>query len=402
MTSKNGSRFTSKNNVQNVYIQEIDRAIIDVLSRIEKMNYGQLKKEVEKRCERTIPPKTWSTHLKTMQRENYLLKQDTWQRTQPVYYSLTEYARQLRDLKILRMDPQRVVFLQIYANLFSGIIIEGDTYVGDDLEDILNEIHTSREELCIAAIKKKSIEYEEYEEKPELTTVPERRLRTYTAIYYKPTSLGVKIIESTSYRENIFYKNRVEYTAYTYTVPGVSIEDMTHKYYTFNPCLSDCEAALELLLRRDIILPIMDFRGKTRYVIADPALTNFVNELYLFCELENEFLNSKWQYLGRPTFNEEHSRKALYSDETKAERFFTFRGLQRHQFKQAMKNKNNNDRILKVQNELDKTLQEFEKLRTQYTDYLKKKFHSTIDRYPFLREIIQIISPSLSEISRMS
>ena len=50
---------------------------------------------------------------------------------------------------------------------------------GDDLENILNEIHTSREELCIAAIKKKIVEYEEYEEKPELTTVPERPLRLH-------------------------------------------------------------------------------------------------------------------------------------------------------------------------------------------------------------------------------
>ena len=289
-----------------------------------------------------------------MQRENYLHKQDTWQRTQPIYYSLTEYAKQLRDLKILRMDPQRVVFLQIYANLFSGIIIEGNTYVGVDLENILNEIHTSREELCIVTIKKKSIEYEEYEEKPELTTVPERPLRTYTAIYYKPTSFGVKIIESTSYRENIFYKNRVEYTAYTYTVPGVSIEDLTQKYYTFNPRVADCEIALELLLRRDMISPIMDFRGKTRYVIADPELTNFVTQLYSFCELENEFLNSKWQYLGGPTFNEEQSRRFLYSDESKSKKFFNIRELQRHQFKQAIKNKENiNYQILKP--ELDWT-----------------------------------------------
>src|SRR5215467_9520093 len=158
MTSRSGSRFTSKNNV---YIQKIDRTIIDVLSRHEKMSYRQLKKEVEKRCKRStkpILPKTWSTHLKTMQRENYLIKDDTGQRTRPVYYSLTEYTRQLRDLKILRMDPQRVVFLQIYANLFSGVIIEGNTYVGVDLENILNEIHTSREELCVAAIKKKSVE----------------------------------------------------------------------------------------------------------------------------------------------------------------------------------------------------------------------------------------------------
>ena len=56
MTSRSRSRFTSKNNVQNVYIQEIDRAIIDVLSRNEKMNYRQLKKEVEKRVKKGSNP----------------------------------------------------------------------------------------------------------------------------------------------------------------------------------------------------------------------------------------------------------------------------------------------------------------------------------------------------------
>ena len=74
------------------------------------------------------------------------------------------------------------------------------------------------------------------------------------------------------------------------------------------------------------------------------------------------------------------------------------RELQRHQFKQAMKNKNNNHQNL-VQTESDE-LHEFEKLRIRLLKqvYLNKKYHSIIDRYPFLREIIQIISPSLSEI----
>ena len=58
----------------------------------------------------------------------------------------------------------------------------------------------------------------------------------------------------------------------------MSVEDIVQKYYTFKPRLSDCERALELLLKRDVIRPIMEFRGKTRYVIADPALTDFVND----------------------------------------------------------------------------------------------------------------------------
>ena len=72
----------------------------------------------------------------------------------------------------------------------------------------------------------------------------------------------------------------------------------------------------------------MDFRGRTRYIIADPALTDFVTEFYQFYELENEFLNIKWQYSGGPTFNEVQSRRVLYSDETKSEKFFNVRELQ--------------------------------------------------------------------------
>ena len=298
-----------RNKTRSIYNQEIDRAIIDILSQFERMSNGQLKRKVEQRCERTFTSKTWSTHLKRMQTENYLLKDDTLQRNQPVFYSLTEYAKQLRDLKLLHVDPEYVVFRQIYANLLFPIIIEGDTYVGVDLEEILDEIHANRQELCIDFIKKRPIEF--YDAKSELTTVPEIPLQISVVIHYKPTSLGVKIIESKEYRENIFYKNRVEYTSYWYTLPGVSVEDLAQKYYTFNPQLSDCERVLELLLQRELVRPIMDFRGKTRYIIADPALTNFVIEFYWLYELENEFLDSKWQYLRGPTFNEEQSRRFL-------------------------------------------------------------------------------------------
>ena len=317
MTSKTSNRFNSKGRgkgkTRNIYSQEIDRTIVDILSLRERMSNGQLKREIEERCKRTIPPKTWSTHLKTMQSENYLHKDDTAERNQKVFYSLTEYAKQLGDLRLLHFtDPKRVAFIQIYANLLFRIIIEGNTYPGDDLENILNEIHANREQLYIDDIKKEFIEG--YVEKHELTTSPDMPLRVTTTTHYKPTSLGVKIIESTSYRENIFYKNRVEYTTYTYTVAGASVEDLAQMYYTFKPCMADCESALELLLRRDIIRSIMDFRSKTRYVIADPALTDFVTEFSRYCELENEFLNFKWQYLTHPTFNEEQSRRVYYSD----------------------------------------------------------------------------------------
>jgi DNA-binding HxlR family transcriptional regulator len=177
MTSKTSNRFNSKgrrkDKTRSVYNQAIDRTIVEVLSQIERMSNGQLKREVEERCKRTIPPKTWSTHLKTMQIENYLLKDDTLQRNQKVFYSLTKYARELKDLKLLRTDAKRVAFIQIYANLLFRIIIEGNTYPGDDLENILNEIHANKQELYIDDIKKKFIEsHVEKREQPTRNATP--------------------------------------------------------------------------------------------------------------------------------------------------------------------------------------------------------------------------------------
>ena len=43
-----------------------------------------------------------------------------------MFYSLTEVAKELRDLKLLRMDPERLVFRQIYTNLFFRVIVEGN------------------------------------------------------------------------------------------------------------------------------------------------------------------------------------------------------------------------------------------------------------------------------------
>jgi hypothetical protein len=394
MTSKTSKCFNpkgrGKNKRRSIYIQQIDRAIINVLSQIERMSNGQLKREVEKRYERTIPPKTWSTHLKTMQIENYLLKDDTLQRNQKVFYSLTEYAKQLRDLKLLHTDPKRVAFLQIYANLFFRIIIEGNTYGGVDLENILNEIHANRQELCIVDIKKEFFQWK-------CESMPEILLPFTTTTYYKPTSLGVKIIESTSYRENIFYKNRVEDTAYNYTVPGVSIEDLAQKYYTFRPCMADCESALDLLLRRDLIRPIMNFRGKTRYVITDPALTNLLTGFKRFYDQENKFLDFKWQFLSHPTLNEEQREKVFSSDEAECVKFFNIRELQRYQFKQEVKKKNKEE-ILKLQTGLKECSHEFEKIRLEYLTNIYEEYHGVINTYPFLREIIQIISPLFLEV----
>jgi hypothetical protein len=243
-----------------------------------------------------------------MLRENYLTKEDSRERGKKVFYSLTEGAKQRRDLKLLSTDPDHTHFQQIYANLFLRSIIEGNTYAAAELEDILKEIHATRQELNIDHFEKRYDEF--YDERHELAKVAEKPLPALLTTYYKPTSLGVKIIESVCYRENIFYRNRTEYASYTFTLPGVCTEELAEKYYTFKPPLEYCERALQLLLKRGLVVPIMIFRGKTRYVIADLALNDLMSDLHSFREVVSEFLNLKWQH-SIPSYQELQSRKVF-------------------------------------------------------------------------------------------
>jgi len=189
--AKPGRRRRGKE--RSVYNLEIDREVIGALTRFIKMNNGQMKREVQKKLG-SISPKTWDTHLKRMLAEGYLIKEDTRLRNQKVFYSLTQYAEQLRDLQILRTDPNHIVLRRIYADLFFRAIIEGNIYVHGDLDEILNEIHSNRDELRIDYIRKKYSEF--YEDKPQLTTVPAASPNSVDNI------LQADLIRSQNYRIN--------------------------------------------------------------------------------------------------------------------------------------------------------------------------------------------------------
>ena len=114
-----------KNKASLVYNQEIDRSVINGLSLASRMNYGELKRHVEKTMGLTIPPKTWVAHLTKMQTENYLLKDDTQERNEKVFYSLTEVAKQLRDLMLLCMIPIVQCFVKYTRICFFVLLSRG-------------------------------------------------------------------------------------------------------------------------------------------------------------------------------------------------------------------------------------------------------------------------------------
>jgi hypothetical protein len=53
--------------------------------------------------------------------------------------------------------------------------------------------------------------------------------------------------------------------------------------------------------------------------------------------------------------------------------------------------------VLRLKSEFDQHLGTFENLRQEYITYIKKKHTTIINKYPFLHDIIDVVSELLSE-----
>jgi DNA-binding transcriptional ArsR family regulator len=304
------------------------------------MSSGELKKRVEKILDGvTISPSTFSHHIKKMLSQNELIKCDTGKRgKKSVFYSLTEEAKKRRQLRLLRLDKKQMLFKEIYANLFLRGIAEGETYAAASLNEILSDIHATSKDLVIDRIEEK-VESEYNDSEP--LNKQEKISPLFLIVHYKPIS-GVRIIESTNYRENVFYHNFTEYTTYTFSVPGMSIKNFATRLYTFQPKLGDVEEAFTLLLRNGILKPIIELRGETRHGFTDDSLNDLIADLHSFYKIESEFLYLKWNYLSGPTFEETQRRKAFFNDKKSCDNSFNKAELNRFEFKNKIKREKGN------------------------------------------------------------
>lgn len=100
------------------YNVKIDKIIIEVLYEYEiSRKSGELKYQIEKILCRTISPDTYSAHMNNLIKEKIVIKDDKG-RGKEIFYSLSEYGKKLKKLKLLRTDPDQDQFREIYANLF--------------------------------------------------------------------------------------------------------------------------------------------------------------------------------------------------------------------------------------------------------------------------------------------
>jgi len=290
------------------YNVKIDKIIIEVLYEYEiSRKSGELKYQIEKILCRTISPDTYSAHMNNLIKEKIVIKDDKG-RGKEIFYSLSEYGKKLKKLKLLRSDPDQDQFREIYANLFFYCILQGQEYNTDDLPQLLIDIGVSSKDIKIERI-------DEVGDRPivkDSINAGETQLRFNIVTHYRAIR-NVYIREFTIYNENKVNGGIKEYTTYWYTVPGMSLENFIGRIPDFKPKIEDLRRAFELLSNEDLIRPFMEFQGETRYVFSDDALADLVKDLTMFENLEQELINYKWSHYRLLSKQELRDRNSIFT-----------------------------------------------------------------------------------------
>ena len=190
-----------------LYYVDIDIAIVNQLSNCESVYSSELKRKIEGSLGRKVPFPTFSAHIKRMLKENILQKNDTQQRGKiSVSYAMTEDARKLNQLRLLRTDPQYELFKKIYGHLLFCDIKHPSCFctasIGTkDLDKLLSDIHATRNDLIIECMRKGEKEVFEIEtEDRDIKPLPYS-----VTIKYKPISqvrISTVVNYSIDYKEN--------------------------------------------------------------------------------------------------------------------------------------------------------------------------------------------------------
>lgn len=302
------------------YDLDIDRSIYDIASSKQQIRSGELKRRIEEDLCRKISYSTFSAHIQAMLDKKELERDEKIiDRSKFVFYSVPTEIKKQAQLRIIRTDPKSQLFKRIFTNLFLNGMIEGSSYATGDLNDLLHEIGASRQDLIIDHVE------DEFNEDTQGYVFGrgyiDYQIPVVTMIYYRSIS-QVRIVESTSYRQNTFYHFCKEYSVINFTVPGMSIDDFIAMYYCFRVKREDAEETFMMALKNGLIRPIMEFRGQTRYAFADDALRDLIFDLYSFHRLEDQFCYEKWNCVMPPTQEEQEGRAVFYSDKRSSERFF--------------------------------------------------------------------------------
>ena len=418
----------------------------NILANIGQLGFLELKRQIEQSLGRQISKSVFQSHIKKQVENKVLTKHDSGGRGKQVNYSLTEEAKKKRQLNLLGIAPTQILFRKFYTDLFFKEIIFSHSYDIDNLDAFLSSINASRKDLQIEfkgeanfpAKKDRSndkrlpydrayghdsitewmekelidMEYgqhyiprlirltsniEEWQQlakiislEPKLSTNKHSQI-IRDLVIYQPIS-GFSIVR---YRgENLKNKLRnMQFVQFKVMVHGLSIDDfMTNTSHYGGYKRQDIEHAFDLLLKERLITALMEYNGKTRYVIADKSLAELIKQLDMFWHLELHVLQLKWHYYDKPN-EEEQGRTRLILGQTSFRRIAQKSEMVRNEFTKLKKTHPGIYALIK--NDLDPYFSKLNYVVNEVILNLKKKYSSTLQKYEFLHDVIRMICPPL-------
>ena len=423
------------------YKSDLDYKIINILHEHITLHYNELFKLVNN--ELHISRDAFNYHLKYLIQQKRLSKRDHRERGKPVYYFLTEEAKDELRANCLIINPhkqksefhvetleerrQKMYLLLLFAQSTNGTIhsLNDDAQLAKFLHQIspkaklirrqerLVETNSMVTNRLVVIITRKIFVPEIGLVEPSILAVPPYRLyvTNYNPIdeikiwkeryeYYNIVRKYEKYEFTRNFQQErirelknkigLKENDRIVYV-YRYMLPGISLKEMMDKerfaFEHINLTRSETKKAIEMLKENNIIKPVYVLSGEIRYEIANESIRNLIlDSLKLLVKTENLFYLI-WNHVRKPTSAERKWFASIHGYSKSQELFREYYWNRKRDYvskdtrKSSRKEKN-----IDIKNKLEEIVNDVDKL--------KRTHKPTVIKYRFpLNKLTEIISP---------
>lgn len=368
------------------YDTRIDNTVIDELSKNESISFLKLKRKVERALNRRLSFQTYNDHLKKMILDKIVFKKDSYVRGKPVFYSLTEDANKRRQLNLLGVSPQQILYRKIYERIFFYEAYHSPLNIirSDD------ELNTFLAELKLTTADLEEVSSNIWDLRQALESEKKSHVTTYTTYWIKKYDIR---ITKTVYWEGSKHFQTSYAEEYSFILPGVSIGEFLDTG-AFRKTSSEVENAFSLLIKNGLIKPCINIHGETRYTFTDRKLHFLTHDLRRLSGSEGQWLKYRWYHIEGPTPEEQERVRWILGDR-EANRIFKEAEMSRYEYKKNIKTRPKDIQVLDYRKYIEKTLKETEIELANEVNEVKKTHGKTIKHYEFLNDVVRMICPMI-------
>lgn len=374
----------------NPYHEHIDKMIIEILYKNEKLSTGELKNQLDQSLEnhgyKKTSPDTYWKRLKQLTESSYNNKQSKYviqpvlnryeeRRGGKVFYSLTKNAKIRNDLKIPIMKSE-IILEKAYRLLLHYMAFEEPPHIENHSTKLKDE---NEYDIFLQKVRISKNELQLFEE-PSFN----RNLNKNT-IWIHPHS-GIKLIR-VDYLEDSDRHGNYEYY---YKLPGISPNEfksgkrLGFVYEHLNFTDDEVNKCFKLLEKKEIIkkLKLLSLiqLNEERYDIVDNFLTiadnnnmlkNFLQDSWVVQGSATLYYQFLWKHIRAPTDEEKIWYEQLWG-KTRTNQWFLNYNKYRREYKKS-KNQMSKEEIQKKL-EVDRSLMrnKFESIKNKYPDIIKE------------------------------